>query len=194
MTTPPPGTPAAEGARTDPMSLRTVMSRFATGVTVLTTGGEHPHGMTANALTSVSLDPPLVLCCVAQTARLHAAVDETKAFAVSILGCDQLELARYFADKQRPTGGAQFHGVDCRVGDHTGALLLGGAVAWLECAVVDAHVSGDHTIFVGAVLGCGSDLDPTAGALSFYGGSYHRVGVPPDPAPRDPADRGQEAS
>lgn len=157
--------------------LREVMREFATGITVLTTGGEATHGMTANAFGSVSLDPPLVMCCVARTAVMHSAISAARHFAVSILGADQESTARYFADRRRPRGPAQFTGIDWRPGPHTGAPLLDGASAWLECRLVDAHEGGDHTIFIGEVLAAGASPGP--GPLLFFGGGYRRVAPAP---------------
>ncbi|HXV92077.1 MAG TPA: flavin reductase family protein [Pseudonocardia sp.] len=152
------------------------MARFATGVTVLTAGGEHSHGMTANAFTSLSLDPPLVLCCVARTASMHDRIAGAGAFAVNILAADQRQLARYFADKQRPRGAAQFEPVAHRPGPHTGAPVLDGALAWVECRLARTHDGGDHSIFVGEVLASGRG--PGTRALSFFGGDYHELGEP----------------
>ncbi|MEV4555579.1 flavin reductase family protein [Kitasatospora sp. NPDC049285] len=170
-----PQPPATSGA-----ALREAMSRFATGITVLTTGGEQVHGMTANSFTSVSLEPPLVLCCVARTAVMHQAITTTRSFAVSVLGAEQEQLARYFASRDRPLGAAQFHGLDWQPGPLTGAPLLGKAVARLECKLAEAYDGGDHSIFLGEVLA--SDWNTGDDALLFYGGGFHRVG-------RGPADR-----
>nr|WP_246025875.1 flavin reductase family protein [Saccharopolyspora antimicrobica] len=149
------------------------MAQFATGVTVITTPGQSCHGMTANAFNSVSLEPPLVLCCVSHTSRMHAAITDAGRFAVSLLGADQENLARYFADKRRPGGVAQFDTVDWVAGPHTGAPLLSGSLAWLECELTEAYAGGDHSVFLGRVL---SSLRNTAGkALVFYNGSFHRV-------------------
>lgn len=153
--------------------LRAVMGHFATGVTVLTAGGEQAHGMTANAFTSVSLSPPMVLACVSRAARMHEAIQSAGAFAVSILDGDQIELARYFADWRRPAGMAQFDAVDVRIGALTGSPLLTGALAWIECTLAEVYDGGDHAIFLGNVLGCGRGQGTTA--LSFYGGTYHRL-------------------
>ncbi|WP_253888140.1 flavin reductase family protein [Actinokineospora diospyrosa] len=155
------------------------MSRFATGVTVLTAGGPDGHGMTANAFTSVSLDPPLVLCCVRKTARMHDAIVGAGRFAVSVLAADQRELATYFADRRRPAGMAQFDAVGWVPGPRTGAPLLAGALAWLECELTESYAGGDHTVFLGRVL----DLrrGRAGRALVFYGGGFHQVGAP-DPA------------
>ncbi|MGK4584706.1 flavin reductase family protein [Kitasatospora sp. HPMI-4] len=155
-----------------PGSLRETMARFATGITVLTTGGEYVHGMTANAFSSVSLEPPLVLCCVARTATMHEAITVTRSFALSVLGAEQEHLARYFADRSRPRGAAQFHGVDWRPGPFTGAPLLSDSLAWLECKLAERYDGGDHSIFLGEVLA--SDWADDRQALLFYGGGFHR--------------------
>lgn len=132
--------------------LRGVMSRFATGVTVLTVGGDAPHGMTANAFTSVSLDPPLVLCCVSLSARLYGAVTGTGTFGVSLLAAGQEGAARHFADKTRPDGPAQFSGFGWAPGPRTGAPLLSGSLGWLECEVERCYPGGDHAILLGRVV------------------------------------------
>lgn len=179
MKTPVRSLGAARDARRLPAtvatSLRTVLGRFATGVTVITAGGNHAHGMTANAFSSVSLDPPMVMVCVSRGARLHHGIRNGRSFAVSILSAEQEDVSRHFADWRRPDGMAQFEPVGHRIGAHTGAPLIDGALAWLECELVDAHAGGDHSIFVGKVLGCG--LDGGSGALSFFGGGYHVVGA-----------------
>ena len=157
-------------------SLRDVMSQFATGITVLTAGGACGHGMTANAFTSVSLDPPLVLCCVARPARFHEAVLCADSFGVSFLAADQESVARYFADKRRPHGPPQFEAVDCVPGPHTGAPLIAGALGWLECRLSTVYEGGDHSIFVGKVLAASRGTDRHA--LLFYGGGYHQIEPP----------------
>ncbi|WET83229.1 flavin reductase family protein [Amycolatopsis sp. QT-25] len=152
------------------------MSRFATGVTVLTTGGERVHGMTANAITSVSLEPPMLLCCVARTAVMHEAITSTGAFAVSVLGARQRVLAKYFSSTRRPLGATQFADIDFVPGPHTGAPLLTGALAWLECELDTAYDGGDHSIFVGGVRSAvrGAERD----ALLFFGGALGPAGPP----------------
>jgi flavin reductase (DIM6/NTAB) family NADH-FMN oxidoreductase RutF len=170
---------ATPGQRHDPLSptnsLREVMGQFATGVTVLTAGGEQGHGMTANSFTSVSLDPPMVLCCVSRAARMHEAITAAQAFAVSILGAGQQELAKYFTDWRRPRGMAQFDTVDWLAGPLTGSPLLAGCLAWLECKLVNVYEGGDHSIFLGEVLHSSRGASPPA--LLFYGGGYHQVGA-----------------
>lgn len=132
---------------------RATLGQFATGVTVLTAGREAPRGMTANAFASVSLDPPLVLICVARAAAVHETALAEGAFALSVLSAGQVRLARYFADHHRPRGQREFHTVDSFRGRCTGAPLLTGALAWLECSLVAVHDGGDHSILLGSVLG-----------------------------------------
>lgn len=164
-----PGSPS-----TSPAVLRDVMSHFATGITVLTAGGEHSHAMTANAFTSVSLDPPMVLCCVARTAQMHEAILRTRSFGVNVLSADQEWVARYFASRNRPKGMAQFDEVDWFAGPRTGAPLIAGSLAWLECELAQVYHGGDHSIFLGTVL----DASRRSGeALLFFGGGFHQ-GMP----------------
>ncbi|WP_133908054.1 flavin reductase family protein [Actinophytocola oryzae] len=150
------------------------MSNFATGITVLTAGGDHCHGMTANAFSSVSLEPPMVLCCIARTAQMHEAILRTRHFGVSVLSADQEDVARYFASRGRAMGLAQFDEVDWFPGPRSGAPLLVGSLAWLDCELAEVYHGGDHSIFVGTVL----DAARRSGeALLFFGGGFHQ-GMP----------------
>lgn len=154
-----------------PQAMRDVLSRFATGVMVLTVGGEHPHGMTANAFSSVSLDPPLVLCCVSHRAVMHDAILTSRHFACSVLSSAQESAARHFADKHRTLGSAQFEGVDWTPGPHTGAPVLTGSRSWLECELTDTHNAGDHSVFIGEVITLGASNEHESG-LVFVDGSF----------------------
>ncbi|MFJ9891649.1 flavin reductase family protein [Streptomyces sp. NPDC091287] len=156
-----------------PASLREAMARFATGVIVLSVGGKSIHGMTANAFSSVSLDPPTVLCCVSHSAVMHQAITTERRFAVSVLGARQEGLARHFADKRRPLGAEQFSGLDWERGPCTGAPLLRGALAWLECELTEIHVSGDHSVFLGRVTA--SSKGTGRSGLLFFDGQFQRV-------------------
>ncbi|WP_019811717.1 flavin reductase family protein [Saccharomonospora halophila] len=158
-------------------SLRQAMRQFATGVTVVTTGRARYHGMTANSVSSVSLDPPMVLCCVGRTATMHEAIHLSRSFAVSVLAGDQAELAGYFTDRTRPRGRSQFDGVDWRPGPHTGAPLLGGCLAWLECELSEVHPGGDHSIFVGAVVS--ASWSTAREALLFFDGAFGSIAGDP---------------
>jgi flavin reductase (DIM6/NTAB) family NADH-FMN oxidoreductase RutF len=170
-----PPSPREVAALSEQAALREVMSRFATGVTVLTAAGELGHGMTANSFSSVSLDPPMVLCCVSRAARMHETIATTQAFAVSVLSAGQGELAAYFADWRRPRGMAQFDSVEWTPGPHTGSPLLIGSMAWLECRLAATYEGGDHSIFLGEVL-ASSRGDDDQRALLFFAGGYHHIG------------------
>ncbi len=155
---------------------RDVMGRFATGVTVVTSRlGEELHGMTANALTSVSLEPPLVLVCVATSADSHDIIDKSGVFALSILGQDQEGLAVNFAVKDM-TGAHRLDDVPHH-SRATGAPIIDGSVAYLDCRVVERYPVGDHTIFVGEVVDCGrmTGQEP----LIFFQGGYTQLVGPP---------------
>lgn len=166
-------------------AFRRTLASFATGVTVVTTAVEGVlHGMTANAFTSVSLDPLLVLVCVNRKAGMHALLSRTGAFAVTMLAADQVELSRWFATSRRPGGVDQFHGVAWHPAPVTGCPVLSEGLAFLDCYVADVHSGGDHSIFLGEVADLGR-LGETPGAtngdtparrpLIWYGGGYHRL-------------------
>src|SRR5436190_20124173 len=127
---------------------RRALSRFISGVSVVTTLGKdnRPAGITVSAFSSVSLEPPLVLACIDKRASLHDHLTEGSHFAVNILAEDQQDISRLFAskDEDRFIGGGYRWGV-------SGAPLLDGALAYIECRVVHAYPGGDHTIIVGEV-------------------------------------------
>jgi flavin reductase (DIM6/NTAB) family NADH-FMN oxidoreductase RutF len=157
----------------DSALLRRVFATFATGVTVLTVGGEVPHGMTANSFTSVSLDPPLVLVCIGRDAIMHRSLRSARSFAVSVLGSQQEAVARHFANRRRELGKAQFDQVDWRPGPLTGAPLIKDALAHFECAVWRAYDGGDHTIFVGKLLAMRQQQGDDA--LLFFSGRFRQL-------------------
>jgi flavin reductase (DIM6/NTAB) family NADH-FMN oxidoreductase RutF len=153
--------------------LRAVLGRFGTGVTVVTAGRTEPRGMTANSFTSVALDPALILVCVVRTAAVHETILAERAFAVSVLASGQEKAARHFANSRRPRGAAEFESVETVPGRHTGAPLLVGAQAWLECSLAAEYDGGDHSILLGSVLDIGRDTvdDP----LLYFAGGFHRL-------------------
>ena len=159
----------------DVLDYRRVVGRFATGVTVITAmlDDEH-HAMTCNSFTSVSLDPVLVLFCAEKVARFHDAVLDTGQWAVSVLAQGQEDLSRHFALRGRPLDD-QFAGVPHVLGPLTGAAVLDGAVAALECRTVSTVDAGDHTVVLGEVLGL--DVPAPAGEpLLYYEGRYRTFG------------------
>ena len=150
------------------------MGSFATGVTVITVDHDgEVHGMTANAFTSVSLDPMLVLVCVDHTTHTHAHLHAKKRFGINVLCEDQRAISDYYARPERThehaeaEAGARF--------DRTslGTPVLHGALAYLECRLHTAQEAGDHTIFIAEV----EDVVLEDGnPLLFFRGRYRRVG------------------
>lgn len=152
---------------------RAALGAFTTGVTVITTAAEgHPYGMTANAFSSVSLDPPLVLVCVRSDAGGSGHIQTNRCFAVNILGAQQEATARYFSWKDRPRGPDSFLTVPHRTGP-SGSPLLEGAAAHLDCALHASHSAGDHEIFIGEVVSLA--VDPAVPPLLFHQGRYRFV-------------------
>ena len=152
---------------------RRTLGAFATGVTVITTHGEaDAYGMTANAFSSVSLDPPLVLVCVISGTRGAETIERNAAFAVNILCADQEPISRYFASRDRPGGRAGFAQVP-HMTAVTGSPVLLGAGGFLDCRVVDSHEAGDHVIFIGEVVALG--VDPDVQPLLFHHGRYRML-------------------
>ena len=158
---------------TDRAALRRGFAAFATGVTVVTVGGEHMHGMTANAFASVSLDPPLVLVCVDRDALMHSRLPAAGGFGISVLAAHQQPIARHFASRLRPLGPGQFDSTDWTPGPKTGAPLIAGALATFECELWSSSDGGDHTIYVGEVVYM--DRDSTREALLFFDGAFQGV-------------------
>ena len=166
-----PAPPAAQTAGFSSTDFRSALGAFATGVTVVTTADEnrHGYGMTVNAFSSVSLDPPLVLVCAITGNQGSIEIERNKCLGINILALDQEPLSRYFASRDRPRGRDAFRDVAHHVGT-SGAPLIDGVCAWLDCRLEQAYTVGDHEIFIGAVL----DIHVDAGAqpLLFYGGKY----------------------
>lgn len=168
---------AGEPHRLDPQAYRTIAGLFTTGVTVVTSmRGSDGRGMTANAFTSVSLDPLLVLVCVRADSEMRRLLDKSHRFAVSVLAADQQGVASWFANPKRPQGRAQFDNVDWWPGRATGAPVIRGCLAWLECAVAERVSAGDHLVLIGRVL----DLGRSAAGepLVFFNGSYMTATTP----------------
>src|SRR5581483_5173069 len=132
----------------DPMEFRRALGCFATGVTVITAmdGEGKPRGLTANAFSSLSLDPTLILICVYHKSDTFPVIAEARSFGVNVLSEEQREISQRFARK----GEDKFEGLDHHLGE-TGVPVLDGALAVLECEVTESYPAGDHTIFIGAV-------------------------------------------
>lgn len=153
-----------------PDALRHAMSRFATGVTVIVSQLDGTvYGMTANAVTSVSLEPPLILVCVGRERTMHGVLERTRGFTVNVLSEEQEILSRYFAGARHllaedalPFDGSQ----------GTAHPVLEGVLAWMECTVTATYPGGDHTIFLAQVERASwRDGRP----LVFFGSRYTRL-------------------
>jgi flavin reductase (DIM6/NTAB) family NADH-FMN oxidoreductase RutF len=152
---------------------RRAMASFATGVTVITVDDHgRVHGMTANAFTSVSLEPQLVLVCVDHNAQTHAHLTTRKRFGINVLSEAQAAISEHYADPERNPEGAERAGASF---DRTaqGTPVLHGALAYLECRLQDARDAGDHTIFIAEV----EDVVVRKGKpLLFFESEYHPIG------------------
>jgi len=154
---------------------RTVMGRFATGVTVVTCVQDgFDHAMTANSFASVSLEPALVLVCVETESRFHEAVLHAGAWNVSVLDESQRGRASWFATSGRPLIG-QFDTTPTHRSIETGALLLSDSLATLECVTEAVHRAGDHDIVVGRVVGMDL-IRPSGRPLLYFSSAYSTLG------------------
>ena len=152
----------------DPMLQRQIMGRFATGVTVVTTRyGEQISGMTANAVMSLSLDPPLVVVSVDRQSNMHGHLTQGQCYAINVLKRDQEELSRRFA---KP-GPKDFSDLELTEAE-TGAPIFVDALAYVDCRVVEVVPAGDHDMFIGEPL-AGETLDGEP--LIFYSGQYAQL-------------------
>ncbi|WP_078612776.1 flavin reductase family protein [Streptomyces canus] len=179
---PPPASGHAVGVSND--EFRAAMSRLAAGV-VLVTAFEPPLdaegpkgedvGMTATAFLSVSLDPPLVLVSLRTGSRMDDLLDEQPLWAVSVLSESQRHIAGRFAMKGRISDRLLFEDIPYVRGKATGAVLVGGALATLECRTEQRVEAGDHTLVIGRVLT--ADV-PSAdgGPLMYFRGRYRQLG------------------
>lgn len=148
------------------------MRLFATGVTIVTTRlGDQLHGMTANAFTSLSLEPLLVLICVDKAADTHDILKQSGVFAVNILDEEQGALADQFARKESQHD----HRIERLAYSvrSTGAPILAGCLAYADCRIIAEYPGGDHTIFVGRVEE--ADADRKKRPLIFYQGRYQKL-------------------
>jgi flavin reductase (DIM6/NTAB) family NADH-FMN oxidoreductase RutF len=147
---------------------RRIMGRFATGVTVVTTGrGQDCYGMTANAVASLSLNPPLLLVAVDKCAQMHAWLREHRIFAVNVLTEDQEALSRRFALR----GPKEFADLSLITAE-TGAPIFTDALAFADCRVVEILPGGDHDIFIGEIVaGEAREGRP----LLYFSGKYTRL-------------------
>ncbi len=159
-----------------PDDFRRVLGHFCSGVTVITTWDTmgRPTGLTASAFTSVSLDPPLVLVCVAHKAQSYQALADGNRFVVNVLALSQEPVSNRFATSPVADPAEKFVGIGYRQGA-LGLPVLKDSLAELECATVHAYPAGDHTIFVGRVEAAECRGDAGLEPLLYYRGKYRRL-------------------
>jgi 3-hydroxy-9,10-secoandrosta-1,3,5(10)-triene-9,17-dione monooxygenase reductase component len=168
---PPPYAPRMSVSSID---FRTAMGQFATGVTVVTALADgQPQGITVNALSSVSLEPPLVIIALDKRRFIIPAIEASGRYAVNVLAEDQQWLSDCFAGANVTPGREAFCGATWRPG-LTGLPLLAGAIASMECAVVDRLTTGDHHLYVGQVEALTLE-DVDAPPLLYHRRRYLRI-------------------
>lgn len=152
----------------DQVQFRQILSRFASGVTVITTRiGERNYGMTVSSFTSLSLEPPLILFCANNNLQTNAAVREAGSFAVHILGDDQEAVSRRFATRDID----KFADLPWHLSANN-LPIVENCLAVLECRVSKIYSEGDHTIFIGEVLdGAFADGEP----LLYFHRNYRKL-------------------
>jgi flavin reductase (DIM6/NTAB) family NADH-FMN oxidoreductase RutF len=155
----------------EPDELRSVVGRFATGVTVVTLPTDPPHGITVNAFSSVSLDPPLVLVCLDHDTRAHELLSGeggADGFCVNVLAADGRDLGEHFAGIEELPD--PFEHEDTRR-EASGAPVFERSLAYLDCRLHDATEAGDHTVYFGRVERA-ETLRPEADPVTFYDGEW----------------------
>ena len=168
-----PGAGPESAAAIDPDAFRRAVGHLPTGVTVVTApGADGPSGLTANAVSSLSLDPPLMLACLDRGSRTLRAVEAAGRFGVNVLAAGQEDLARAFATKREMH--EKWDGVAWA--ERGGLPALEGTVVWVACELRDVLGGGDHVIVTGSVLeAAANDADP----LVFFRGDYLGLGKAP---------------
>ena len=147
--------------------LRKALATFPTGIAIVTTfAGTDPIGATANAVTGLSLDPPLILAWLDRRSRTLKAIEASGRFGVNGLASEHEEIARRFSDPSTRENRWE----DLEWGERLGSPRLSGFPLWVGCSLHDLVEGGDHLIAIGAVEEIeGRDADP----LIFHGGEYH---------------------
>jgi 3-hydroxy-9,10-secoandrosta-1,3,5(10)-triene-9,17-dione monooxygenase reductase component len=164
----PLGPEADETATIDQARFRQVLGHFATGVTVVAAVSDgQPVGLSVNSFASVSLDPPLVAFCAAKRSTTWPRIRASGRFCVNVLAENQEDVSRIFAARSAD----KFRGVGWRPAP-SGAPVLHGVLAWIDCTVEAEHDGGDHVLVIGRVQEL--DVLEEHGPLIFYRGGYGR--------------------
>jgi flavin reductase (DIM6/NTAB) family NADH-FMN oxidoreductase RutF len=156
----------------DAKTFKSVLGRFATGVTIVTVQeNDTPHGMTVNAFSSVSLDPLLVLVCLEKDANTTSILQRTETFSVNILADHQEHLSKRFAMSENEMN--RFDGISYTE-SAIGTPVLDNTLGYLSCTVRDTHDAGDHLIFIGEVVDMGHD-DGSEHPLVYFKSRYRSL-------------------
>ena len=156
----------------DAENFKNALAHWASGVTVVTTVADgRPIGITASSLTSVSLQPPQILICVARKLYTHAAILQSRVFAVNILNTAHLEWGMRFAG-MIPEIEDRFAGIDWTAAA-TGCAILPGVMGWLDCRLSHSYDGDDHSIFVGEVLASG--YQESAAPLLYFNRHWRQL-------------------
>lgn len=175
-------------SREDPRQVfRGAAGQVASGVAiVLAMVDGDPHAATASSGVVASLDPPLLAVFFSLRSRMHDCLSQSGSFTVNLLSQADHGLARRFANPARPSGWAGLSGVDV-LKRELEPPILSRASTWFDCRVCQVVAMGDHSCFVGEVIGCGRDPDATP--LLYYRGRFHSIGAPVAPTPWSTFDR-----
>lgn len=171
--------PSRDAEAEEQHRLRAMLGRFATGVSVVSARhGPLLSGMTANAIASISVDPPLMMASINRGSETHDAIIGSHSFSINVLAADQRALAECFAQRTTAIKLTRF----CDAAWHeaeTGSPILEGALAYFDCRIVERIDAGTHTIFVGEIAAAGyrEDAEP----LLWFGSQFRSI------APEDPA-------
>ena len=160
----------------DPEDFKTTMAHWASGVTVLTSHHDGQRvGITASSFSSLSLEPPRILICVAKRLYTHQVIAQSGVFAVNILNTEQMEWGMLFAG-MIPEQGDRFANIDVQTAV-TGSPILPGVLTWVDCRLAHAYDGGDHSIFVGDVVAAGTS--DTGEPILYYNRTWRTLSPQP---------------
>jgi len=159
----------------DPNDFKAALSSWAAGVTVVTTRHDGlVYGITVSSFSSLSVDPLLILVCIANSNHLAPMIQDSKVFAVSILAEGQEHVSNYFSMHGRDPSPAFEEQIDAHEW-HTGAPIIRGGIAHLDCTLEEAAAGGDHTIMIGRVVGAAAD--PSGKPLLYFRRGYRTLNL-----------------
>jgi flavin reductase (DIM6/NTAB) family NADH-FMN oxidoreductase RutF len=151
---------------------REVLGRMPTGVTVIASISDgEPAGLAVGTCFSVSLDPPMIGFCAAQSSTSFPKVQASGSFCASVLAADQEAICRVFAS----SGADKFRGLGWRPAPETGSPMIQDALVWIDCRIASIVEAGDHVVVLGDVMHL--EIARETGPLVFFRGGYHSLGT-----------------